>query len=218
MLTSRKKILYLKLFSLSVLAIIIVVAIFLFYHYFYIFDSYYYTAEFHYLFMKNNLKSENVELFKDYFQSMGSFINVFPFLFFSYFVQSYFIPFSKPVLALSVMSAFGMVKGLILSYLSLIFVGLVSFGIGIFFVGDLLPVLNNKFTFFEKINCISKKAFTMVLFIIAFAIPFIPISIISLTGAVIKIPLLRISLSMISGFAVRLLWLSNLYYPLLIKT
>ncbi len=214
MLNSRKKILLWKGISLSVLVILLALTIFLIRHYFYIFDSYYYTAEFHYLFVTNNLKHENVKLFKDYFQSMGSFIKVFFFLFFSYFIQNSLIPFSKPILAISTIYAFGIIKGLILNYTNLILIGITFFGIGIFFLGDLLPVFQNKFISLKKVTYFSDKIFTKIFFTLAFTIPFIPVSITSLSGALIKTPFRRIILMMIFGNALKLCWIS---YTLLIK-
>lgn len=172
-------------------------------HYFYMLDSYYYTAEFHVLFMKNNLGKENLELFTDYFKSMKTVGKVFPALFTSYLIQNYRIPFSKPILVTAVVSALGIKKGIILSYINFLLIGIISFGIGIFFLGDIFPLLQRKASWINNIT--AKKKAIGGLFTILFAIPFFAISIPATMSALIRVSFKQILVIMSIGFIIRVI-------------
>lgn len=172
-------------------------------HYFYMLDSYYYTAEFHLLFMKNNLGKGNLELFTEYFKSMKNMEKVLPALFTSYLIQNYRVPFSKPILSRAVVSALGINKGIILSYISLFLIGITSFGIGIFSLGDIFPLLQGKASWISNIT--AKKKAIGGLFTILFAIPFIAISIPATMSALIRVPFKKILVIMSTGFIIRLI-------------
>jgi|GEM_PF-3385632 len=174
-------------------------------HYFYIIDSYYYTAEFHLLFMKNNLKSGNMELFADYFKSLGNIMNVFPLLLISNLVQNFWAPFSGSVLAASSISALGMAKGLSLNYISLVLVGLVCFGLGIFFLGDIFSFLKKNGLW--KDYGVSGRFALCVTIGVLFSAPFIPVVLPAAAGALIRMPLRMMMVIMAAGFLIRLLLL-----------
>jgi hypothetical protein len=201
----RDPIIIKKIIALSFLIVIALIASFIVRHYFYMLDSYYYTAEFHLLFMKNNLGKENLELFTDYFKSMKTVEKVFPALLTSYLIQNYRVPFSKPILVTAVVSALGIKKGIILSYISLLLIGIISFGIGIFFLGDVLPLLKKKMTWLNKV--IPREQVINSLLACLVAIPFVAVSIPATISALIRVPFKQILVIMSTGFIIRLILL-----------
>jgi hypothetical protein len=201
----RNTIIIKKIIALSILIVIAVVATFIVRHYFYMLDSYYYTAEFHVLFMKNNLGKGNLELFTEYFKSMKKVEKVFPALLASYLIQNYRVPFSKPILVTSVVSALGIKKGIILSYISILLMGIISFGIGIFFIGDVLPLLKKKMTWPNTV--ISRGRVINSLLAFLFATPFVAVSIPATIGALIRVPFKQILIIMSTAFVIRLILL-----------
>jgi hypothetical protein len=198
----RKPVFYKKCIALALVVLFVFIAVLAVRHYFYILDSYYYTAEFHVMFMKHNLRTGNVELFADYFKSLKDMTSVFPMLVGSYLVQDYWLPFSKPILVSAVISAFGIREGLALGYVSFILVGLVSFGLGIFFIGDILFIFRQKMLW-GNIRA-SVKYLTGGIIGILFAFPLVPIVLPATLGALIRMPLKRIIVIMSAGFAIRL--------------
>jgi hypothetical protein len=198
----RKPVIYKKCIALAIVVILVFIAVLVVRHYFYILDSYYYTAEFHVMFMKHNLRTGNVELFADYFKSLKNITSVFPMLLCSYLVQDYWLPFSRPVLVSAVTSAFGIKEGMELGYLSFILVGLISFGIGIFFLGDILFIFGQK-TLWSNIG-VSAKYLTGGVVGILFVFPLVPIVLPATLGALIRMPLKRIIVIMLAAFVVRL--------------
>jgi hypothetical protein len=202
---ATKSLVFKKGITLAIVIILAFMATLTVRHYFYVLDSYYYTAEFHVLFMKNNLKAGNVELFTDYFKSLDTVIKAFPMLLGSYLVQNYLLPFSKPILVTSVISALGISKGIVLNFISLILVGFISFGLGIFFFGDILPFLQKKI--FRLNMILSRPYFTNGALGILFALPFVPVVLPATVSALIRIPVKRLVSIMIMGFTIRLVLL-----------
>ena len=78
MVADLKKTLKNKLLVLLLACVVLFLAVAVVYHYFYILDAYYYTGEFHVLFMVNNIRAANVELLEEYFSSIRSPVAVFP--------------------------------------------------------------------------------------------------------------------------------------------
>jgi hypothetical protein len=198
----RKPVIYKKCIALALVILLALTAVLFIRHYFYILDSYYYTAEFHVMFMKHNLRTGNVELFTEYFKSLKNITSVFPLLLGSYLVQDYWLPFSRPVLVSAVISAFGIKEGMALGYLSFILVGLISFGIGIFFLGDILFIFRQEMLW-GNIRA-SVKYLTGGVIGILFAFPLVPIVLPATVGALIRMPLNRIIVIMLAGFTIRL--------------
>ena len=62
----------------------------------------------------------------------------------SYLVQSLWLPFTRHILFSSITLAFGLPQGVALSYTSFLVTGLICYGIGIFFLGDIIPLLREK--------------------------------------------------------------------------
>lgn len=203
----RKKVILRKLLILSSFLLLCIAAFFVSQHYFYMLDSYYYTAEFHYFFMTNNIERGNVALFTDYFGSLGTLAKTFSMLSVSYVIQSYLLPFSPPVLSFAISEAFGMLKGSLLSYLSLFVVGIFSFGLGIFFLGDILPTLQHRVTHLRLFSAGSKNIFTGVFFAALFALPFVAVSIPAIVASFMRFRFRTISLIMLFGLAFRILWI-----------
>jgi len=203
--STRKSVILKKIIVLFVISVFAIAAVLAVRHYFYILDSYYYTAEFHVLFMQNNLKNANTELYAEYFLSMKTLGKVFPMLLLSYLVQNYCLLFTKPILVAAVTSAFGIIQGALLSYASLLVTGLICFSIGIFFLGDIVPLFQNKFVLINSLN--SRIFITGSLFGVLFAVPFVPIAIPATLSAFIRIPFKHILVIMTIGFMIRVIWL-----------
>jgi len=202
-----KNVLYKKIIVSTVILFFSLITFIFVRHYFYIFDSYYYNAEFHFLFIANNLRAGNTEMFTDYFRSMGSAASVCPMLMLSHLIQNYYLPFSPQILTSAVTSVFNPLTSNILNFLSFILVGLISFGVGMFFLGDICPFLQKRF----KINTTRKRnRITSILLTVLFAIPVIPISGTAIISAILRVPFVRISKLMAFGLAMRLLWLFTL--------
>ncbi|MGB9716733.1 MAG: hypothetical protein ACPL1G_10075 [Thermodesulfovibrionales bacterium] len=191
-----------KIIVIGIVFIFALITFFIVRHYFYLLDSYYYTAEFHLLFIKNNLRKGNLELFSEYFSSMKVTEKVFPALLTSYLIQNYWVPFSKPILLESVVYALGLKKGLFLSYISLLLIGTVSFGVGVFFLGDIFPLLKRKVNWLN--TEIHKNLYITILITFLFAIPFIVVSIPATISAFIRIPFKQIIIIMITTFVIRM--------------
>jgi hypothetical protein len=201
----KKSVIYKKGAAIIIFIFFALIATLIVRHYFYVLDSYYYTAEFHFLFMKNNLKAGNIELFTDYFKSLNTVIKAFPMLLGSCLVQNYLLPFSKPILVAAVISALGLSKGIGLNFISLLIVGFISFGSGIFFFGDILPFLKKKILHFNVV--ISSSFFANGALGILFALPFVPVVFPATVSAIIRIPIIGLVRIMIMGFTIRLVLL-----------
>jgi hypothetical protein len=193
-----------KIVALLLVAVLSLAGFLIVRHYFYILDSYYYTAEFHMMFIQNNLKKADAGLFADYFRSMQSMGKVFPMLVLSYLVQSLWLPFTRHILFSSSASAFGLPQGAALNYTSFLLTGLVCYSIGIFFLGDIIPLLREKIIRTQLF--VFNKYLSGGILAVLFAVPFVPISFPAVVGAFIRVPLGRILIIMFVGFALRLTW------------
>jgi hypothetical protein len=202
--SATKVVLKRKIAALSLVAVLAFAVFLIVRHYFYLLDSYYYTAEFHMMFIENNLKKADAGLFTDYFRSMQSMAKVFPMLLLSYLVQSLWLPFTKHVLFSSTTFAFGIPQGAALSYASFLTTALVCYGIGIFFLGDIIPLLREKMLRIQSF--VFNKSLTGGILAVLFAVPLVPISFPAFLGAFIRVPLGKILVIMILGFVLRLTW------------
>lgn len=190
-----------KSIALLIMAVIAVTASAIVHKYFYFLDAYLYTYEFYWLFNVNNLKAANITMFADYFRPMGIATEALPQVILSHLIQNYYLPFTKPILVSSATSAYGAEIGTFFSLVGFLAVGVLSYGIGAFFLGDILPFLKggNLPKSREKIS--TSTAISLPLL---FAIPWAPISVIAIGTSFFKIPFRRVTLFMIIGFAVRL--------------
>ena len=209
----RKNLFKTKMIILAVLAVFATSGFFLIRHYFYMIDSFFYTAEFHYLFMLNNLKNSNLGLFVDYFSSLGNIPSIFLMLFFGYFIQAFIVPLSGPVLAFAISSTVGFLKGFFLCYTSLLIVGISAFWIGTFFLGDIVPFLKKRFLFFAE--SLSNNILTYSIGTLCLAVPFISIAFPAVLGAILKIRFKGILFMLIVGIAFRLLFSLLFFEPTL---
>ena len=199
-----RSVLYRKIMALAFLLLFAAGAFIVVRHYFYILDSYYYTSEFHYLFITNNLKEGNLEKFVDYFSSMKTGRQAGAMVFLSHLTQNVMLPFSKQILFGATAGAFGIVKGTLLSYASLFLVGLLTFGIGMFFLAEVLPFLTEK----KVLNCKAWANSTVVrLFPAIVAVPWVPVSAVAILAALFRLPFRRYTLFMAVGLVIRTLWL-----------
>lgn len=112
-------------------------------HFFYFLNSYIYTAEFHWLFMVNNLKAGNIPLMTEYFKTLGP-IACIPNLLLAHGVNTFFALLSWPALAESTITAFGPGVGIILTWAGTGLISLCAFGLGIFFLGDIWAIIGRR--------------------------------------------------------------------------
>jgi hypothetical protein len=204
----EKKIFLKKVTALAVLAILILVSIMVVRHYFYVLDSYYYSAEFHVNFMKNNLRIANIELFTDYFESLETITKIFPMLLFSYLIQNFWVLFSKPILVSVTTSVVGLPPSTVLNYISLLLTGLISFWIGIFFFGDILPVLFKRKDW-QDVSA-SRKYIAYGITGALFSVPIMPVIVPAFLGALARIRIRSVIMIMMIGSMIRLLLLITL--------
>jgi len=134
-----KKTLRNKLLALALACVLIAFAVAVVRYYFYILDAYYYTAEFHVLFMKNNIGAAKIDLLKEYFSSFSSPVAAFPSLLLAHMVQGFLLPLSKPVLVGVAEAGLGVWMVIGLTFPAVFLVGLLSYGLGFFFLGDIVP-------------------------------------------------------------------------------
>lgn len=174
------------------------------YKYFYFLDAYFYTYEFFWLFNVKNLQTANVALFTDFFRPMGITTEALPQVILSNLIQNYYLLFTKPILVHATTSAFGPVIGFFFNFAAFFVVGVLSFGLGTFFLGDMMPYLKGVKleTYNKKISTPATIALPLLL-----AIPFFPISVVIIGGAALNITLRRTTQLMTIGFSLRLIWL-----------
>lgn len=206
--TSRRKVLLKKTLALVVLALLIFVVFMMIRHYFYILDSYYYSAEFHVNFLKNSLRNANIELLSDYFKSLRTIPGIFPMLLLGYIIQNFWIFFSKPVLVAAITSAVGLPHSLALNYIGLLLTGIISFLVGLFFLGDIVPLLFKKKVLRDE-SALEKSVVYGITGTL-FALPIFPIIIPAFFSALIRIRSASVLIIMMSGFIIRLLLIVSL--------
>jgi hypothetical protein len=199
----RRDIIYKKLFAFGAFFSLLALVVALINHYLYYLNSYCYTAEFYLLFVLNNLKAGNLEVFKDCLTCMSITRLAFPMVLFSHLIQNFWLPFTKQILASAAVSSYGVGIGGILTYLSFLFVGMISFGLGIFFLGDIVPYLTKKNGNVRVwLNHRSGIPFTLL-----FAVPYFPILIPGILGGLFRIPLGKFCRLIVIAFGIRLVWL-----------
>lgn len=199
-----KSILCKKGLAVLVMLVIAVIVAFVVYKYFYFLDAYLYTYEFYWLFNINNLKTANVSMFADYFRPMGITTEALPQVILSHFVQNFYLPLTKPILVAATTSAFGIGPGSLFSIVAMLVVGLFSHAIGGFLFGDVVPLLTGKdFNLYQQ----KLKTPAAVTFPLLFALPWVPISVVALSGTTLKIPCRTALQFMLIGLSIRLFWM-----------
>ena len=188
---------------LAILGVVGVITL-LVYKYFYYLDAYFYTYEFYWMFNVKNLQAANAALFADFFRPMAIATEALPQIILSNLIQNFFLPFSKPILVSSITAAFGVGLGSLFSFLGYFTVGLLSFGLGSFFLGDILPYF--KKDGIEKYREEIARP-TAISLPILFAIPLIPVSLVAISSAALKVSFRQTTHFLLIGLALRIAWL-----------
>lgn len=144
----------------------------------YMIDAYVYTAEFHAMFIRNNLAQANVEMFADYFRALGP-LGCLPYLLLGIFFEPLGALWLPPVLQAGVNQAFGPGLGGLISLVGFTAAGLVFYGLGRFFLGEILPL-------FRKTRAPLSRSVSPVLGILL-VIPHIPVALPAVLGALTRI-------------------------------
>ncbi|MBU1193352.1 MAG: VTT domain-containing protein [Proteobacteria bacterium] len=125
--------------ALAVVFLISIGLFFLVQHFMYLLDSYLYTAEFHAMLIKNNLLESNVQIFKEYFKALGPAGTMLTLMAGTVFnTLNGFWP--RPILHIGVNQAFGTGLGGLISLVAFLAAGLIFYGMGRFFLGEILPL------------------------------------------------------------------------------
>lgn len=198
---SLKPVLKKKGVALLALLGVALFATLLVYKYFYFLDAYFYTYEFYWLFNVKNLQTADSAMFADYFRSMGIVTEALPQMVLSHLIQNFYLPFSKPILVSAITSAFGLGLGSFFSFAAFLVTGIFSFGVGTFFLGDIVPYLQDgKLEKYQKTIATPATIIALILF----AVPVLPISFVAIGTAALKVPFWRVNQGMLMGFLIRL--------------
>jgi uncharacterized membrane protein YdjX (TVP38/TMEM64 family)/Fe-S oxidoreductase len=197
--TALKQTLKRKGFILLGVAILVALVVTLIRHYFYILDAYYYTAEFHVLFMINNIKSANLDLLMEYFGAIRSMPGLIAAQLLAYGVHILWLPFSKPVLVLMAAALYGPLGGAGISLLVMLLVSLVVYGLSRFFLGELVPIIRQLR---GKPETEASRGW-LLLCGTGFALPWVPILFVAMAASLIKSSLGRMGLVLAAGLTVR---------------
>ncbi len=199
-----KKSLINKGIALALMAALALVGYMLVSRYWYFLNAYAYTLEFYGLFVTNNLKKANLDMFKEFLSSMNHLGPAFLMILYFHIVQNFWLPFTKQILCQAAISSFGMVVGGLYTYLSFVIVGSVSFCLGVFFLGDIVPFFQARFQKDYRQWLNRHSAIPLILLL---AVPYIPISIPGIVAGSLRIPWKTVLGLMLLGLAVRALWL-----------
>ena len=170
-------------------------------HLMYLLDAYVYTAEFHAMFIKNNLIAANAALFAEYFKALGPLGSI-PNLVAGAVLEGVAGFWHRSILYAGMNQAFGPGVGSLISLAGFCTAGLIFYGLGRFFLGDILPLFRKtKAPLSGKIG----PALAVML-----VIPHIPVALPAILGAVTRIRLKTITLILVSALLVRVILLSFL--------
>lgn len=184
-----------KIYILFGVGALCAITYFLIIHFFYILNSYIYTAEFHCLFLINNLKAANVPLLSEYFKTLGP-VACLPQLFLAQFITAFITPFSWSALAVSIINAFGPGSGILLNIITSTLMGMCIFGLGVFFLGG-IPLFKDKASF-------SKSLWMQVVLCTLYCIPYLTILLPSILAALFKIKFRNFIIFMVSGILIKM--------------
>jgi hypothetical protein len=203
----KKSVLKWKALALGLALLFVAALVWTVRHYFYILDAYYYTAEFHVLLMVNNLKKANVGVLVEYFHSIGSPLAAAPSLFLAHLVQNAWALFSKPILPTVAVVSLGGASGAAATLMVLFLVGLLSFGLGVFFFGDLLGFVPGSWSK----DRVSPRKSIEALSILGLAVPYLPLFIALIPAAIFRIAWKRMMIVLACGLLIRMVlsfWVS----------
>lgn len=168
--------------------------------YWHILDAYVYTLEFHLMFQVKNLGMANLPLFVEYFRAMGLKGQLWAMALLTLGIQNFWLPWTKPIVAPALMAAFGLATGSFVSFLLLLVLGWFCFGCGIFFLGDLLPLMLGEEWWRRRWQ---EARWLKLGFLGAMALPVVPLSIIGLVGGLVRLPLVTYSILLVLGITGR---------------
>jgi hypothetical protein len=182
---STKKTIIKKLIIISTVISIFLISVLVIKIYFYVFNSYYYTAEFHLNFLNNHIKDADKILLTDYFKSLKTITNTFPLLSLAYIIQNTYLFKSKPVLFSALKDAFGPLKGFTLCYSAIFVVTIFSIIISYFLFGDISKIIFRK-SFFKSLENHYKYTFYAVISIMLI-VPTVSVYIPTIISSIINI-------------------------------
>jgi len=165
-------------------------------HYMYVLDSYLYSIEFQLMFFRNNIADANVPLMAEYFYTLGP-VTGFPSLMFAGFINHYLLLFSAPSLASSLTVAFGNGTAFFLYFTSSSIIGFMSYGLGYFFLGDILPLLNVHTRRDWKICTVLG---------VLFAVPYLTVLAPALLSSLVRIRISVFLAVMVPSLIIRSIW------------
>jgi uncharacterized membrane protein YdjX (TVP38/TMEM64 family) len=190
-----------KFFALLTISALFALVVLMIRHYFYILDAYYYTAEFHVLFMINNIKGANLALLTEYFHAIRSVPAFFSALLLAYGVHLIWLPLSKPVLIPMASALYGPLLGGGVSFLALFPAGLLAYGLTRFFLGEVVPLI-------RKLRGKSEASVSFIwpwLYGIGFALPWLPVLFVAAVASFIKLSFKRMLVVLAVSLGVRIL-------------
>ena len=193
---SRKGLILASIGTLSLITVLVIN------HYFYILDAYVYTGEFHLMFITNNLKATKIELFSEYLKPMSLSLAL-PICLTGMCYSGVGLPSSQIALVSSTTEAFGIVTSFLFGLAGFFVLGLLAYGIGTLFLGDVVPFFKRK-NYPHYLQSIETPA--AIILPLSFAVPWVPIAYAALSGALFKVPFKRITQFMLIGFTVRIFW------------
>ena len=198
-----KKSLRHKGIALAVSAAAVLVGYLLVLHYWYFLNAYIYTLEFYVLFAVHNLQKANLGLFKELLSSLGP-VGAFLMLLYSHVVQSFWLPFTRQILPQAAISALGLGVGGLYTYLSFVIVGLASFGLGVFFLGDIVPLIQARSQQDYQQRLTRGAVLPLALLL---AVPYVPLAIPGVVAGLTRLPWKTMLCLLLVGLCARALWL-----------
>lgn len=150
-----------------------------------ILDAYVYTLEFHLMFQVNNLAAANLPRYAEYFRDMGLGGQLFFMATLALLIQNFWLPWSRPLIAPALMAAFGLATGSAVSFIIYALTGWLCFGLGLFFLGDLLPLLLGESWWRQRWQ---NAGWIKTAFLAGLAIPFVPLSVLGLLAGLARLP------------------------------
>ena len=170
-------------------------------HLMYILDSYIYLAEFHTIFIRENLAGNGIAKFADYFKALGPLYSIFSLVTGAFFeLATGFWP--PPVLHAGINKAYGAGLGGVISLTAFCVAGVIFFGLGRFFLGEILPMI-------RKTKAALSGPVVPVLTAML-VIPHIPVAVPAVLGGLSRMRFKSIVLILTAGLLVRVFILSFL--------
>jgi uncharacterized membrane protein YdjX (TVP38/TMEM64 family) len=189
--------------ALAVIATMALLGYLLVLHYWYFLNAYMYTLEFYVMFAAHNLRKANLGLFRELLSALGP-LGAFLMLLYSHVVQSFWLPFTNQILPHAAISALGLGVGGLYTYLCFILVGLASFGLGVFFLGDIVPSIRAKSPKDYRQMLTRGAALPLALLL---AVPYVPLVILGVVAGLLRLPWKKMLALLMAGLLARALWL-----------